>query len=105
MSASDCTDSTSPHDGDGASASHLEVSDKRASEPLRACVKAAVENYFSHLDGHEASALFELVMTEVEAPLLETVLAHAKGNQSRAAAMLGINRATLHKKLKRYNLI
>ena len=44
-------------------------------------------------------------MTEVEAPLLEAVLAHANGNQSRAAAMLGINRATLRKKLKRYNLI
>ena len=44
-------------------------------------------------------------MAEVEAPLLESVLAHTKGNQSRAAAMLGINRATLRKKLKRYNLI
>ena len=64
-----------------------------------------MENYFRHLDGHEVSEFFDLVMTEVEAPLLETVLAHANGNQSRAAAILGINRATLHKKLKRYNLI
>ncbi|MDD9983621.1 MAG: DNA-binding transcriptional regulator Fis [Gammaproteobacteria bacterium] len=83
----------------------LEVPDNRTSEPLRVCVKEAVESYFRHLDGHEVSELFDLVMSEVEAPLLETVLAQANGNQSRAAAMLGINRATLRKKLKRYNLI
>ena len=83
----------------------LEVPDNRSSEPLRACVKTAVENYLHHLDGHDMSEFFALVMTEVEAPLLEAVLAHANGNQSRAAAMLGINRATLRKKLKRYNLI
>jgi Fis family transcriptional regulator len=68
-------------------------------------VKEAVENYFRHLDGHEVSELFDLVMAEVEAPLLESVLAHTNGNQSRAAAILGINRATLRKKLKRYNLV
>ena len=87
------------------SAPRLEVADNRTSEPLRVCVKEAVESYFLHLDGHEVSELFDLVMSEVEAPLLETVLAQANGNQSRATAMLGINRATLRKKLKRYNLI
>ena len=83
----------------------LQVPDNRKSEPLRACVKEAVENYFRHLDGHDVSELFDLVIAEVEAPLLETVLAHANGNQSRAAAILGINRATLRKKLRRYNLV
>ena len=87
------------------SAPCLEVPDNRTSEPLRVRVKEAVENYFANLDGHEVSELFDLVMSEVEAPLLETVLAKANGNQSRAAAMLGINRATLRKKLRRYNLI
>ena len=86
-------------------ARHLEVPDNHKSEPLRTCVKEAVESYFLALDGHEVSELFDLVMSEVEAPLLETVLAQANGNQSRAAAMLGLNRATLRKKLKRYNLI
>ena len=74
-------------------------------EPLRSLVRQAVEEYFRNLDGHDASGLFELVMAEVEAPLLETTLAHAGGNQSRAAAMLGINRATLRKKLMRYGLV
>ena len=87
------------------SALRLEVPDNRKSEPLRTCVKEAVENYFLTLDGHDVTEFFDLVMSEVEAPLLETVLAHANGNQSRAATMLGINRATLRKKLKRYKLI
>ena len=85
---------------------HIEIDRGRVTaETLRACVKHSVENYFRHLDGHEASGLFDLVMAEVEAPLLETTLAHAGGNQSRAAEMLGINRATLRKKLLRYGLI
>ncbi len=83
----------------------LKAPDNRRSELLRECVKESVESYFRHLDGHDASELFDLVMAEVEAPLLETVLAHAKGNRSRAAAMLGINRATLRKKLRRYDLV
>ncbi len=105
MSSSDPTGSSGAPEGGRTPASHLEVPDNRSSEPLRACVKVSVENYLHHLDGHDVSEFFALVMTEVEAPLLEAVLAHANGNQSRAAAMLGINRATLRKKLKRYNLI
>ena len=88
-----------------AGAPRLENADKRTTAPLRVCVKEAVDNYLRHLDGHDVSDMFDLVIAEVEAPLLESVLAHAKGNQCRAAAMLGINRATLRKKLKRYDLI
>ena len=105
MSSSNRRGSRREPEGGCTPAPHLEVPDNRRSEPLRACVKASVENYLRQLDGHDVSEFFSLVMTEVEAPLLEAVLAHANGNQSRAAAMLGINRATLRKKLKRYNLI
>ncbi len=83
----------------------LETPPDRRSEPLGECVRAAAEGYLRQLDGHDVSELLSLVMTEVEVPLLQTVLAHTHGNQSRAAAMLGINRATLRKKLKRHNLI
>jgi Fis family transcriptional regulator len=44
-------------------------------------------------------------MTEVEIPLLTAVLRHTNGNQTRAASMLGLNRGTLRKKLKQYDLI
>ena len=105
VSSSGPTGSPGPPDGGCTPAPHLDVPDHRRSEPLRECVKVAVEDYLHQLDGHDVSEFFSLVMTEVEAPLLEAVLAHANGNQSRAAAMLGINRATLRKKLRRYNLI
>ena len=104
MSSSGRPGSSDPPDSGCTPAPHLEVPDYRRSEPLRECVKLAVEDYLRQLDGHDVSEFFSLVMTEVEAPLLEAVLAHANGNQSRAAAMLGINRATLRKKLRRYNL-
>jgi Fis family transcriptional regulator len=73
-------------------------------EPLRECVRDAVNRYFSTLDGHECCGLFDLVMNEVEAPLLEAVLEHTGGNQTRAARLLGMNRGTLRKKLKQYDL-
>lgn len=82
----------------------LRVDATRAKEPLRECVRDALSQYFRQLDGHETCDLFELVISEVEAPLLEAVLEHTRGNMTRAAAILGINRGTLRKKLKQYNL-
>ena len=46
----------------------------------------------------------EIVLREMEIPLFVEVLNHCEGNQSRAAALLGIHRATLRKKLKDYGL-
>ena len=74
---------------------------KRGTELLRDCVRQAVEHYFRQPDGHDASGLFKLVMAEIEPPLIESALAHAGENQSRAANMLGINRGTLRKKTQR----
>lgn len=82
----------------------LEVPSERQGEPLRDCVRNALESYFEHLDGHPTADLYQMVLNEVEQPLLETVLKHAGGNQTRAAGMLGINRGTLRKKLKQYHI-
>lgn len=73
-------------------------------EPLSKCVRDAVENYFAQLDGHQASGLYRMVMAEVEAPLLQAVMNHTGGNQSKAAEVLGLNRGTLRKKLRQYHL-
>ena len=71
---------------------------------LRECVTHVVRRYLRDLGDHPAEDLHALVIQEVEAPLLAEVLQHYHGNQSRAAAALGINRSTLRKKLRDYNL-
>ena len=67
-------------------------------------VREAMEQYFSDLDGHEPSELYDLFLTQVERPLFEQVMAHTGGNVSRAAQVLGLNRGTLRKRLKKYDL-
>ncbi|MFW2405017.1 MAG: DNA-binding transcriptional regulator Fis [Gammaproteobacteria bacterium] len=73
--------------------------------PLRDMTAEALRRYFKDLNGHSPGDLYGLVLGEVEAPLFETVMEHTQGNQSRAAEILGINRATLRKKLKNYYLL
>jgi Fis family transcriptional regulator, factor for inversion stimulation protein len=73
-------------------------------ETLSRAVHQSMEDYFARLDGHEPDGLFRMVMDEVERPLLECVLRHCEGNQSRAAHYLGLNRGTLRKKLKLHGL-
>lgn len=74
------------------------------SQPLGQCVRQSLAAYFADLDGTEAQNLYPLVIGEIEKPLLETVMHQTRGNQSRAARMLGINRNTLRKKLAKYGL-
>ena len=71
---------------------------------LRDAVKRAVTNFFAQLDGQEAQEVYEMVLSEVEAPLLDIIMQHTRGNQTRAANMLGNNRGTLRKKLKKYGM-
>ncbi len=77
---------------------------ERRKNPLRVCVKQSLEIYFDALNGHEPQDLYELVLCEVERPLLEVVMQQSRGNITRAAEILGINRGTLRKKLKKYAL-
>lgn len=64
----------------------------------------ALKHYFEKLNGHPPVALYNFVMREVEMPLFRMVMDFTRGNQSRAADILGINRGTLRKKLKVYGL-
>ena len=72
--------------------------------PLREHVALSVRRYLRDLDGCDADDVYEIVLREMEIPLFVEVLNHCDGNQSRAAALLGIHRATLRKKLKDYGL-
>ena len=72
--------------------------------PLRDHVATSVRRYLRDLDGCGTDDLYNIALRELEIPLFLEVLQHCDGNQSRAAAMLGIHRATLRKKLRDYNM-
>ena len=72
---------------------------------LRDCVESTLSNYFAQLDGESVTDVYQLVLTEVEAPLLEQVLKYTRNNQTKASELLGLNRGTLRKKLKQYGLL
>ena len=72
---------------------------------LRECVESTMRDYFMHLEGADVTDVYNLVLNEVEAPLLATVMEYVAGNQTKASEVLGLNRGTLRKKLKDYNLL
>ena len=84
---------------------HLEDLRPTGVSTLREQVLSSVENYFSLLEGEQAKDLYDLVLAEVEAPLLTAVMHQTRGNQSKAAIVLGLNRGTLRTKLKQYGLL
>ena len=67
-------------------------------------IDTLLDQYFNDLDGDQPSAIYEMVINTVEKPLLLYIMNKTEGNQSKAAKMLGLNRNTLRKKLKQYNL-
>jgi Fis family transcriptional regulator len=74
-------------------------------QSIRNSVATALENYFSQLDGQDVFDVYEMVLAEVEAPLFEAVMKYTRKNQTKASIMLGLNRGTLRKKLKQYDML
>lgn len=73
-------------------------------QTLRSFVEEAMRNYFSILDGQKVTDVYQMVLTEIEPPLLEAVMEYVNGNQTKASELLGMNRGTFRKKLKRYGI-
>ena len=71
---------------------------------IEECIRESLDVYFKDLDGVEPTAMYEMIVKVVEKPLFEVVMREADGNQSRAAAWLGINRNTLRRKLLDHKL-
>ena len=69
------------------------------------CIRASLEQYFEDLRGTEPNAVHAMILAAVEKPMLDVVMKHADGNQSKAAEWLGINRNTLRRKLRDHRLI
>ena len=74
------------------------------SNELADCVRRSLERYFKDMDGEKPTSIYEMVLKNIEKPMIETVLGHAKGNQTLAAAMLGINRNTLRSKMQQLRI-
>ena len=71
---------------------------------LPACINAKLTRYFEQLSGEKASGVHKMVIQEVEPVVLKFVLDMVEHNHSEAARILGINRATLKKKIDLYKL-
>lgn len=70
-----------------------------ADECVREAVTRAVRSLLANGNGVGRTDLHQLLMVDVETALLAEVLKHCRGNQSRAATLLGLSRGTLRKKL------
>lgn len=71
---------------------------------LQESVNYTLQQYLATLDGQQPADLYNLVLAEVEKPLLQMVLNLTNNNQSKAAIILGISRGTLRKKMAIYDL-
>jgi Fis family transcriptional regulator, factor for inversion stimulation protein len=71
---------------------------------LAECVKRSLERYFKDMDGEKPTSIYEMVLKNIEKPMIETVLGKAAGNQSLAAEMLGVTRNTLRKKMQQLRI-
>jgi Fis family transcriptional regulator len=78
---------------------------KKNKLPFAECTSRSLKRYLKDLNGEVPSALYDMVISQVEKPLLEVVMKRAENNQTRAAQMLGLNRNTLRKKLRDHGLI
>lgn len=72
---------------------------------LREHVAMSMQHYLTQMKGQELNEVYDLVLTQVEEPLLRAIMENTRNNQTKASQILGLNRGTLRKKLKRYNLL
>ncbi len=71
---------------------------------LADAVKRSLDRYFKDMDGEKPTLIYDMVLRNIEKPMIETVLGRAEGNLTLAADMLGINRNTLLKKMQQLRI-
>ncbi len=69
---------------------------------LQDLVYGLVSRFLVDNKGKSIDDLYDMILSEVEPPLLQAVMEKRRGNQLQAAKMLGISRGTIRKKLQRY---
>ncbi|WP_082922775.1 helix-turn-helix domain-containing protein [Halothiobacillus diazotrophicus] len=90
---------------ESAPAGTAESAEPACDNPVQHAVRAALEALWETLEGDQPNNLYDLVISQIERPLLETAMLRCGQNQSKAAECLGINRSTLRKKLRQHRLI
>ena len=79
--------------------------EEQRSDGLSVAVERHLKDYFAaHKDGMPANGLYDRVLREVERPLISLSLSVTRGNQIRAAELLGLNRNTLRKKIRELDI-
>ena len=73
--------------------------------PLNEQIARAVKSYYDNLGDQTPENVYELVLNEIELPLLKETMNYCRHNQSLAARILGINRGTFRKKLAFYGML
>ena len=77
----------------------------RSGEGLAGAVERHIKGYFAaHKGGLPAAGLYDRILREVERPLIVLTLGATRGNQIRAAHLLGLNRNTLRKKIRELDI-
>lgn len=96
------TESTAPNDREALNGGDDALPDQGGI--LHETVTACVRQYLDEIDGEPTTDFYQLVLSQVEPPLLREIMAYTRHNQTRAAQMLGLNRGTLRKKLRQYDI-
>ena len=79
-------------------------SDSQPTIPLRKHVQNTISRYLKDMGNTTPENLYQMLLSEIEPPLIEEILKRTGGNQSQAAGMLGITRNTLRTKMQRYSI-
>jgi len=73
-------------------------------DALSKSLNETVQAYYSGVDVEQTTDVYDMVLAEVEEPLLLATLQFTRDNQSRAAIVLGLSRGTLRKLMKQYGV-
>jgi len=80
------------------------MTSQTATTPLRDAVRKTIRQYLLDMGTTEPEHVHRKLLAEIEPPLIEEVLLYTRGNQSRAARMLGMTRNTLRGRMRRYGI-
>lgn len=78
---------------------------EQSNRTLHTFVEDALQKYLDQLGDTAITNIYDMLLSEMEEPLLKTIMNHVYHNQSKAAVLLGISRGTLRTKLAKYGML